>query len=68
PEEAINACTINSAYAMGVSDTHGSIAVGKAANFIITKPISSYEFIPYSFGNHVIESVYINGELQKEYE
>ncbi|NSW46382.1 MAG: imidazolonepropionase [Bacteroidales bacterium] len=68
PEEAINACTINTAYAMGVSDTHGSIALGKAANFIITKPIPSYEYIPYSFGNHVIESVYINGELQKFYE
>lgn len=68
PEEAINACTINSAYAMGISDTHGSISIGKAANFIITKPIPSYEFIPYSFGNHVIESVYINGELQKYYE
>ncbi|MGQ9847143.1 MAG: imidazolonepropionase [Bacteroidales bacterium] len=68
PEEAINACTINSAYAMGVSDTHGSISIGKAASFIITKPIPSYEFIPYSFGNHVIESVYINGELQKHYD
>lgn len=67
PEEAINACTINSAYAMGISDTHGSISIGKSASFIITKPISSYEFIPYSFGNHVIESVYINGELQKSY-
>jgi imidazolonepropionase len=68
PEEAINACTINSAYAMGVSDTHGSISIGKNASFIITKPIPSYEFIPYSFGNHVIESVYLNGELQKSYE
>lgn len=68
PEEAINACTINSAYAMGVSDTHGSIALGKAANFIITQPIPSYEFIPYSFGNHIIDSVYINGELIKQYD
>lgn len=68
PEEAITACTINSAYAMGVADTHGSISIGKNASFIITKPIPSYEFIPYSFGNHVIESVYINGELQKNYE
>lgn len=68
PEEAINACTINSAYAMGVSETHGSISIGKTASFIITKPIPSYEFIPYSFGNHIIESVYINGELQKQYE
>lgn len=64
PEEAINAATINSAYAMGVSENLGSIALGKDANFIITKPISSYEFIPYSFGNNVIESVYLKGELQ----
>ncbi len=68
PEEAINACTINSAYAMGVSDTHGSISIGKAANFIISKRISSYEFLPYSFGDHVIQSVYINGELIKQYD
>jgi len=68
PEEAINACTVNSAYAMGVSDTHGTISIGKSASFIITKPIPSYDYIPYSFGNHVIESVYLNGELQKHYE
>ena len=64
PEEAINAATINSAYAMGVSDKLGSISLGKDANFIITKPIPSIEFIPYSFGNNVIESVYLKGELQ----
>jgi imidazolonepropionase len=65
PEEAINAITINSAYAMGVSETLGSISVGKTANFIITKPIPSIEFIPYNFGNNVIDSVYLNGELIK---
>ncbi len=68
PEEAINAVTLNSAYAMGVSETHGSISIGKTANFIITKPISSIEFIPYNFGNNVIDSVYLNGELQYQYE
>lgn len=64
PEEVIHAVTINSAYAMGVSEQMGSISVGKAASFIITRPISSIEFIPYSFGNNVIESVYLNGKLQ----
>lgn len=62
PEEAINAATINGAYAMGISDTHGSITKGKAANIIITKPLSSYYFIPYAFGSNLIESVYIEGQ------
>jgi imidazolonepropionase len=62
PEEAINAATINSAYAMGLSKTHGSIAVGKQANVFITKEIPSYAFIPYSFGNDLIETVIINGK------
>lgn len=62
PEEAINAATINGAYAMGISNTHGSIAKNKKANFIITKPINSYNVIPYAFGTNNIERVYINGE------
>lgn len=61
PEEAINASTINSAYAMHLSDQVGSITAGKKANFFITKEINSYAFIPYSFANDLIESVYING-------
>ncbi len=64
PEEVINACTINSAYAMNVSHEVGSITIGKKANFFITKPISSYGFIPYSFGSNLIESVYLNGVRQ----
>lgn len=63
PEEAINAATINGAYAMGVSDTHGSITVGKKANFIVTKPITSYYQLPYAFGTNLIESVFIEGEI-----
>lgn len=63
PEEAINAATINGAYAMGISKTHGSIAKGKNANIIITKPINSYNVLPYSFGTNNIEQVYINGNL-----
>ncbi|HEX2968808.1 MAG TPA: imidazolonepropionase [Bacteroidales bacterium] len=63
PEEAVNAVTINAAYAMGLSETHGSITVGKAANVFITKPISSYEFIPYAFGSNLIETVILKGEI-----
>ncbi|WP_196893344.1 imidazolonepropionase [Aureivirga marina] len=62
PEEAINAATINGAYAMGISDTHGSICKGKKANFMLTKEIPSYGFIPYSFGSNCIEKVFINGK------
>ena len=64
PEEVINASTLNSAYAMNLSHEVGSITVGKKANFFITKPISSYGFIPYSFGSNLIESVYLNGIKQ----
>lgn len=64
PEEVINACTLNSAYAMNLSHEVGSITLGKKANFFITKPISSYAFIPYSFGSNLIESVYLNGVKQ----
>lgn len=63
PEEAINAATINGAYAMGSGKTHGSITKGKAASFIITREIPSYAFIPYSFGSNLIDQVYINGKL-----
>jgi imidazolonepropionase len=62
PEEAINAATINGAYAMGLEKTHGSICKGKKANFIITKEIPSYGFIPYSFGNQHIDNVFIEGK------
>lgn len=61
PEEAINAATINGAYAMGLENKVGSITVGKQANLILTKPINSYGFIPYSFGDNQIEKVYIKG-------
>lgn len=63
PEEAIHAATINSAYAMGLSKTHGSIAIGKQANIFITKEIPGYPFIPYSFANNIIETVIINGKV-----
>jgi len=63
PEEAINAATINGAYAMGISDTHGSITKGKAASVIITKEIPSYGYLPYAFGSNLIDRVIINGKL-----
>lgn len=63
PEEAINAATINGAYAMGISETHGSITVGKKANLIITKPIHSYYQLPYAFGSNLIDTVLIEGEI-----
>lgn len=63
PEEAINAATINGAYAMGLSATHGSITVGKKANVIITKPLNSYYEIPYAFGSNPVEQVILNGKL-----
>lgn len=62
PEEAINAATLNGAFAMNVADVLGSITLGKKANFFITKEIPSYTFIPYAFGSNLIESVYLNGK------
>ncbi|WP_104733894.1 imidazolonepropionase [Hanstruepera ponticola] len=64
PEEAINAATINGAYAMGISNMYGSITKGKKANVIITKPVPSYNYLPYAFGDNHIDSVIINGQVQ----
>ena len=61
PEEAINAATINGAFAMEVAHEVGSIAVGKKANLIFTKPIPSLAYIPYSFGTNLIDKIMING-------
>lgn len=63
PEEAFNATTINSAYAMGVSDQLGSIARGKRANFYITKPISTYEYMPYAYGENKVDVAFLNGRV-----
>lgn len=62
PEEAINAATINGAYAMGISNMYGSISKGKKANLIITKEVPSYNYLPYAFGDNHIDKVIINGE------
>lgn len=63
PEEAINAATINGAYAMGISKTHGSITVEKKANVIITKAIPSFYQLPYAFGSNLIDQVIIGGKV-----
>jgi imidazolonepropionase len=63
PAEVINAATINSAYAMGISGTHGSIAKGKVANVFITKEIPSVEFMPYAFGSNLIETIILKGKI-----
>jgi imidazolonepropionase len=62
PEEAINAATINGAYAMGLEKEVGSITIGKQANLLLTKEINSYGFLPYSFGTNQIEKVYLRGK------
>ncbi len=61
PEEAINAATINGAFAMELQDQVGSISIGKRANLIFTKPVSSLAYLPYSFGHNLIDKVMING-------
>jgi imidazolonepropionase len=63
PEEAINAATINGAYAMGLQDQVGSITVGKRANLIFTRPVPSLAYLPYCFGSNLIERVMINGDF-----
>ena len=62
PEEAINAATLNGAAAMELSDKYGSLSVGKAANFFYTKALPSLAYLPYSFGENLIEGVFINGK------
>ena len=61
PAEAINAATINSAYAMGVSDSYGSITPGKVANFFITEPLPSVDFIPYAYTTPIIRRTFLAG-------
>ncbi len=65
PAEVINAVTLNSAYAMGISDTHGSISIGKVANLMITSEIPSVEYLPYAYGSNLIERVVLKGQVKK---
>ncbi len=66
PEEAVNAATINGAYAMGIQDVAGSITIGKKANLILTRPVPSLAYLPYSFGENLIERVIIDGCLDDQ--
>ena len=63
PEEAINAATLNGAAAMELADRTGSITPGKLANLIITKPVPSLAYLPYAFGNNLIDRVIVKGEV-----
>ncbi|MEJ7646611.1 MAG: imidazolonepropionase [Chryseolinea sp.] len=63
PEEAINACTINTACALELQHTHGSITRGKVANVFITKPIPSFGYLPYAFGSSLVQTVILNGKI-----
>lgn len=65
PAEAINAATLNSAYAMGLSSTHGSIGIGKRANIVVLKPISSLEFLPYAYTADLVDKVILGGKIVK---
>ena len=64
PEEAINAATINGAYALELQNDYGSIAKGKIANVFITKPIPSIAYLPYAFGSDLVETVILNGKVE----
>jgi imidazolonepropionase len=63
PEEVFNATTINTAYALELLPTHGSITRGKVANIFITKPVPSLAYLPYHFGNNFVERIILNGKL-----
>ncbi len=63
PAEALNAATINGAYAMGLEATHGSITKGKKASLIITDPLKDFSHLPYDFGQNHIDQVILNGRL-----
>jgi imidazolonepropionase len=63
PEEALNATTLNTAYAMGVSDEVGSISKGKLANLIITQPMTQLEFMPYYYGANKVAKMVLNGKF-----
>jgi imidazolonepropionase len=63
PEEALNATTLNTAYAMGVSDEVGSITKGKLANLIVTQPMTQLEFMPYYYGANKVAKMILNGKF-----
>ena len=64
PNEVLNAVTLNGAYAMGIQDSHGTIAPGKRANLIVTQPIPSFGFMTYAYGTSQIRHVILNGKIE----
>ena len=67
PEEALNAATVNAAFALNLQDTHGCIARGREANVLITKKIPSYAYIPYAFGSNPVEQVILKGKKYQNF-
>jgi imidazolonepropionase len=63
PVEVLNAVTLNTAYAMGIQDTHGSICRGKKANILITREVPGPDYLPYAYGSDLVETVILNGEI-----
>lgn len=63
PEEALSALTINGAAALGLSHDRGAISVGRRADLVVSKPVPSLAYLPYSFGEELVESVIINGKI-----
>lgn len=63
PEEAVNAATLNTAYTLGLLESHGSITRGKHANVFITKPMPSVSYLPYAYGSNLIETVILRGKV-----
>ena len=62
PAEVFNAATVNTAYALELARTHGSITRGKVANVFITKPVSSLPYLPYHFGNNFVDEIILKGK------
>lgn len=62
PEEAINAATVNAAFALGLENECGSITIGKRANFFITAPMPSIAYLPYAYGSSLVDHVYVDGK------
>ena len=63
PEEAINASTINTAAALEILHTHGSITEGKVASVFVTRPMPSIAFMPYAFGKNMVDTVILKGKI-----
>ncbi len=63
PEEAINAATLNTAAALELQSTHGSITRGKVANVFISKPMPSIAYLPYAFGSNLVDKIILQGAL-----